>query len=202
MKITPTELQGPRLVEIDPMEDSRGFFARLWCKQEFKQHGIDMEVVQISISHNATLGTLRGLHFQWPPSREAKLVRCQCGRIHDVIVDLRPDSPTFTQHAAFELDSRNHNSLYIPSGFAHGFQTLEENTDIVYMMSDYYRPDLQDGVRHNDPVFDITWPLPLSSISPRDLDYPDFDPDSHTWKYNRALHSRNSSGSSEPASTD
>lgn len=191
MKVIPTALQGSYLVEIDKQEDARGYFARLWCKQEFQQHGIDMQVAQVSISHNASLGTLRGMHFQWPPSNEAKLVRCQRGRIHDVIVDLRPDSPTFTQHAAFELDDRKHDSLYIPSGFAHGFQTLEENTDIVYMMSDYYHPDLQDGVRYDDPVFDITWPLPLSSISARDRDYPDFNPDSHTQKYNQALNSRN-----------
>jgi len=186
LKIIPIELQGSYLVEIDPMEDSRGFFARLWCKQEFRQYGIDMEVVQASISHNAKPGTLRGLHLQWPPSCEAKMVRCQRGRIYDVIVDLRPDSPTFTHHAVFELDSRKHNSLYIPSGFAHGFQTLEANTDIIYMMSDYYRPVLQDGVRFDDPAFGITWPLPIASISPRDRDYPDFDPNGHARKHDQA----------------
>jgi dTDP-4-dehydrorhamnose 3,5-epimerase len=153
-----------------------------------------MEVVQTSVSQNPTLGTLRGMHFQWPPSCEAKLVRCQRGGIHGVILDLRPDSPTFTQHVAYELNSRSHNSLYIPSGFAHGFQTLEEDTEIVYMMSDYYRPDLQDGVRYNDPAFDINWPLPLSSISSQDLDYPDFDSDNHARKYTRALDSGNHGG--------
>lgn len=187
MRIAPTGLQGPCLIEIDRNADARGFFARLWCRREFREHHIDMEVVQVSISHNATAGTLRGLHFQWPPSREAKLVRCQRGCIHDVIVDLRPDSPTFTQHAAFELDSQRHNALYVPAGFAHGFQTLEADTDIVYMMSDYYRPDLQDGVRHDDPAFGISWPLPVSSISPRDHDYPDFDPAGHAERYRRAL---------------
>jgi dTDP-4-dehydrorhamnose 3,5-epimerase len=189
VKITPAKLPGPYLVEIDRMEDARGFFARLWCKEEFQQQGIHMEVVQVSVSHNPTAGTLRGLHFQWPPSAEAKLVRCQSGRIYDVIVDLRPGSATFTQHMAVELDSRKHNSLYIPPGFAHGFQTLEANTDILYMMSDFYRPELQDGVRHDDPAFDISWPLPPSSISPRDRDYPDFNPDHHTEKYNQALDS-------------
>jgi dTDP-4-dehydrorhamnose 3,5-epimerase len=187
LKITPTDLPGASLLEIEPVEDSRGFFARLWCKQELRQHGIDMDLVQVSISHNAASGTLRGMHFQWPPSKEAKLVRCQSGRIHDVILDLRPESPTFTQHAAFELDSRKHNALYIPPGFAHGFQTLEEDSDIVYMMSDYYRPDLQDGVRYDDPAFAIAWPLPVSSISPKDGEYPDFEPGSYTRKYNQAL---------------
>ncbi len=176
------------------MEDERGFFSRLWCKKEFKQYGIDMEVVQVSTSHNISIGTLRGLHFQWPPSCEGKLLRCQRGRIYDVIVDLRPDSPTFAQHAAFELDSSKNNSLFIPTGFAHGFQTLEENTEVVYMMSDYYRPDLQDGVRYDDAVLGISWPLPLSLISPRDLGYSDFDPDNHSRKYFQALNARNPSG--------
>ncbi len=187
MKIIPTDLKGSYLIETDPIEDSRGFFARLWCKREFRQHGIDIEMVQVSLSHNTATGTLRGMHFQWPPSCEAKLVRCERGRIHDVIVDLRPDSPTFARHATFELDSRTHNALYIPAGFAHGFQALEANTDILYMMSDYYRPDLQDGVRHDDPAFGIGWPLPVSSITPRDRDYPDFDPDKHSRRYYQAL---------------
>jgi dTDP-4-dehydrorhamnose 3,5-epimerase len=194
LKFTPTKLPGAYVIEIDRSEDARGFFARLWCKEEFKQQGIRMEPVQVSVSHNPAPGTLRGLHFQWPPSTEAKLVRCQRGRIYDVIVDLRPDSPTFTQHVTVNLDDREHNSLYIPPGFAHGFQTLEANTDILYMMSDFYRPDLQDGVRHDDPAFGISWPLPLTSISDRDRDYPDFDPDSHTRKFNRALVSKNPNG--------
>ncbi len=202
MKITPVDLQGSYLVDVDRMEDSRGFFARLWCKQEFQQYGIDMEVVQVSISHNATPGTLRGLHFQCLPSREAKLVRCQRGRIYDVIIDLRPDSPTFMQHAAFELDGRRHNSLFIPSGFAHGFQTLEADTEILYMMSDYYRPDLQDGVRYDDSAFDIRWPLPLSSISSRDLGYSDFDPDIYSRDFFRTINAEKSSRSSETTSTD
>ncbi|MCP3663357.1 MAG: dTDP-4-keto-6-deoxy-D-glucose epimerase [Gammaproteobacteria bacterium] len=202
MKITPIDLQGSYLVDVDRMEDSRGFFARLWCKQEFQQYGIDMEVVQVSISHNAKPGTLRGLHFQCLPSHEAKLVRCQRGRIYDVIIDLRPDSPTFMQHAAFELDGHRHNSLFIPSGFAHGFQTLEADTEILYMMSDYYHPDLQDGVRYDDSAFDIRWPLPLSSISSRDLGYPDFDPDIYSRNFFRTINARKSSRSSETTSTD
>ncbi len=183
MKFTPTDLQGAYIIEIDPEKDDRGFFARLWCQNEFQQHGITMDLVQASVSHNAVAGTLRGLHFQWPPSQEAKLVRCQRGRVYDVIVDLRPDSSTFTQHVAVELDSRAHNAVYVPPGFAHGFQTLEANSDIVYMMSDYFRPELADGVRFDDPQFEIEWPLPIDCIVDRDRDYPDFDSDSYTKRY-------------------
>ncbi|MCB1750405.1 MAG: dTDP-4-dehydrorhamnose 3,5-epimerase family protein [Gammaproteobacteria bacterium] len=175
MRFTPTELPGSFIVHIEPVEDARGFFARLWCREEFAARGITMDVVQVSISHNAVCGTLRGLHFQWPPSAEAKLVRCERGRVHDVIVDLRPDSATFTRHMAVELDSRTHNALFVPPGFAHGFQTLETDSDVVYMMSDYYRPELSDGVRFDDPEFGIPWPLPVACIAERDRDYPDFD---------------------------
>ena len=193
MKFVPTDLDGAFVIEADPIEDSRGYFARLWCQEEFRQQGIETSLVQASISHNVVAGTLRGMHFQWPPSQEAKLVRCQRGRVHDVIVDLRPDSETFTRHVAVELDSRSHHALYIPAGFAHGFQTLEANCDIVYMMSDAYRPDLADGVRYNDPRFGIIWPLAVACIHDRDRDYPDFDPDSYARRYLQA---------SQPGSND
>lgn len=183
MNFTPTELQGAYLIRIDPKADARGFFARLWCREEFQRQGIDMAVAQASLSHNALAGTLRGLHFQWPPSREAKLVRCERGSVYDVIVDLRPDSATFTRHAVFELDSRLHNALYVPSGFAHGFQTLEDDSDLVYMMSDYYRPELSDGVRFDDPEFGISWPLPVRCIDDRDRRYSDFDRHAYSGRF-------------------
>lgn len=186
MKLQPTPLDGPRLVEIERREDERGFFARLWCQRELQTQGIDMSVVQVSLSHNPTRGTLRGMHFQWPPSQEAKLLRCERGGIFDVIIDLRPNSPTYAKHAAFELDSMSRRALYVPSGFAHGFQTLQDDTDIVYMMSDYYRPELQDGVRYNDSAWCIDWPLPVSLIAPRDRDYADFDQQRHAKAYAKA----------------
>ncbi len=145
-----------------------------------------MDLVQVSVSHNALAGTLRGLHFQWPPSVEAKLVRCERGRIYDVIVDLRPDSSTFSKHFAVELDSQSHRSLYVPPGFAHGFQTLLDNSDIVYMMSDYHRPELADGVRYNDPQFGIDWPIQITNSVERDRNYPDFNPQDFSRRFMQA----------------
>jgi dTDP-4-dehydrorhamnose 3,5-epimerase len=176
MKFSPLPIAGAWLIEIDPQADARGHFARLWCRDEFAAHGIVMEVVQASVSHNRRAGTLRGLHWQRAPSLEAKLVRCQRGRVHDVIVDVRPGSPSYLQHAALVLDSAAHNAAYVPPGCAHGFQTLEDDCEVVYLMSDVYRPDLATGVRHDDPAFGIAWPLPVSTIADRDRAYPDFDP--------------------------
>lgn len=175
MKFLPTKLQGAFIVEAEPLADERGFFARLYCRHEFQRQGLDIDIVQSSVSHNAAAGTLRGMHFQWPPSDEAKLVRCERGSIFDVIVDLRPSSASFMQHMALELASSSHTALYVPAGFAHGFQTLEADTDVVYMMSDYYQPQLSGGARFDDPAFAIDWPLPVSVIAARDLDYADFD---------------------------
>lgn len=174
MKFTPIPLAGSYLIDIDRKEDDRGFFARLWCREEFGANNIAIEVVQASVSHNMEAGTLRGMHFQWPPSSESKLVRCERGRVYDVIIDLRPDSSTFTRHYGVILDSDRRNALFVPPGFAHGFQTLEAKSDIVYMMSDLYRPELGGGVRFDDPAFDIDWPLPVSRIIERDAGYPDF----------------------------
>ena len=174
MKFAPIPLAGSYLVDIDRKEDDRGFFARLWCREEFEANNIPIEVVQSSVSHNIESGTLRGMHFQWPPSSEAKLVRCERGRVYDVIIDLRPDSSTFTRHYGVILDSDCRNALFIAPGFAHGFQTLEANSDVVYMMSDLYRPELAGGVRFDDPTFDIDWPLAVSRIIERDRRYPDF----------------------------
>lgn len=175
MIFVPTALAGAVIVEPEGVVDERGFFARTWCRQEFARHGIDVKIAQGSISHNHRAGTLRGMHFAWPPSREGKLVRCERGGIFDVIIDLRPDSPTFTGHVAVELNQDNRRALYIPPGFAHGFLTLADDTDVVYMMTDFYRPELADGVRYDDPAFGIRWPRPVTVIVERDRTYPDFD---------------------------
>jgi dTDP-4-dehydrorhamnose 3,5-epimerase len=185
--IRPTSIPGTRTVELERNSDERGFFARTWCREEFAREGIAIDMVQASVSHNRQRGTLRGLHFAWPPSREAKLVRCERGQVFDVIVDLRPESPAFLHHVAVTLDDQRRNALYIPAGVAHGFQTLAEDCTVLYMMSDFYRPELADGVRHDDPAFAIVWPLPVTSIIARDRDYPDFDPAAHATRYNAAL---------------
>lgn len=175
MIFAPTPLAGALIVEPERKADERGFFARIWCREEFARHGIEAHVMQASISYNRTAGTLRGMHFAWPPSREGKLVRCERGAVHDVIVDLRPDSPTFTKHIAVELTEDNRRALYIPPGFAHGFQTLTDETEVLYMMTDSYRAELADGVRFDDAAFGIRWPRPVTVIVERDRTYPDFD---------------------------
>ena len=186
MILTPTAIAGAFSVEIEPIEDERGFFARTWCRREFAGAGIDFEVVQCSISRTHRAGTVRGMHFQWPPSREAKLIRCQRGRVHDVLVDLRPDSGTYLGVHAAVLDEGRHNALYCPTGVAHGFQTLGDEAEVHYMMSDFYRPDLYGGVRFDDPAFGIRWPLPVQAIHERDRSYPDFDRAGHGDRFRAA----------------
>jgi dTDP-4-dehydrorhamnose 3,5-epimerase len=168
------------------MSDDRGFFARTWCREEFARGGIAVDMVQASISHNRLAGTLRGMHFTWPPSLEAKLVRCERGQVRDVILDLRPASPAFLQHFAVTLDDEQRNALYIPQGVAHGFQTLADESTVLYMMTDFYRPELAGGVRFDDFAFGISWPLAVSSIVERDHTYPDFDLEMHLSLYNAA----------------
>jgi len=186
VKFLPTAIPGARTVELERHADARGFFARTWCREEFAREGIAVDMVQASVSHNRLRGTVRGLHFAWPPSQEAKLVRCERGQIFDVIVDLRPESPAFLRHVAVTLDDQR-NALYIPPGVAHGFQTLAEDCTILYMMTEAYRPEVADGVRFDDPAFGIAWPLPVTSIIARDRDYPDFDATAHAVRYNAAL---------------
>lgn len=183
MIFEPTPIPGAHIVELERKADERGFFARTWCREEFAREGIAVDVVQASVSHNRLAGTLRGLHFAWPPSREAKLVRCERGRVFDVIVDLRPTSPAFLHHFAVVLEDQRRNALYIPAGVAHGFQTLVDGCDVLYMMTDFYRPDLADGVRFDDPAFAIAWPRPVSSIVERDRSYPTFSAARHTSRY-------------------
>jgi dTDP-4-dehydrorhamnose 3,5-epimerase len=169
-----TELKGAFLIQLEKREDERGFFARSWCQRECEAHGLNPRVVQCNVSFNAKKGTLRGLHYQSFPHREAKLVRCTAGAIHDVIVDLRPASPGFKKHVAVTLTAENHDMLYIPEGFAHGFLTLEDNSEVFYQMSEFYVPESSQGVRWNDPAFGIEWPSSPSFISRRDRSYPDY----------------------------
>ncbi len=174
MRFLETALQGAFIIELDKQEDERGFFARTWCQRAFIAHGLNPRLVQCNVSFNRRRGTLRGMHYQVAPYAEAKLVRCTRGAIYDVIIDLRPDSPTFTQWIAVELTADNHRMLYIPEQFAHGFQTLEDNTEVFYQMSEFYAPECARGVRWNDPAFAIAWPPAERIISERDRHYPDF----------------------------
>ncbi len=176
MKFTPTELPGAFVVDLEPISDDRGFFARSWCREEFRARGLSAELSQCSISFNRAKGTLRGMHYQLAPYGEAKLVRCTMGAVHDVIIDLRPDSPTYLRSVAVELSSHNRRALFIPEGFAHGFQTLADDTEVFYQMSQSYVPDAARGARWNDPTFAIQWPEAERTISGRDQQWPDFVP--------------------------
>jgi dTDP-4-dehydrorhamnose 3,5-epimerase len=174
MKFTPLRLKGVYIVDIEPLEDSRGMFARTFCIEEFASHGLATRFVQCNTSFNSRRGTLRGLHFQSDPQQEEKLVRCTRGAVLDVVVDLRPYSPTFRQWEGVELTGDNRRALFIPKGFAHGFQTLQDESEVFYQMSEIYVPQLASGVRWNDPAFNIVWPIEISTIAPRDASYPDF----------------------------
>ncbi|MFO0868817.1 MAG: dTDP-4-dehydrorhamnose 3,5-epimerase [Pirellulales bacterium] len=174
MKFHPTALPGAYLIELEPIRDERGYFARTWCQRELADQGLEATVVQCSLSHNLRPGTVRGMHLQRAPHEETKLVRCNRGAIYDVLVDLRPASPTHRQWQGFELTADNHRMLYIPPGLAHGFQTLAADCDVFYMMTTWYQPASAAGVRWDDPAFGIQWPLPVSMISERDRLYPDY----------------------------
>lgn len=174
MKLTELELPGAFLIDLEPMEDERGFFARSFCRREFAVHGLNAAVAQCGISYNRTRGTLRGLHYQVPPAAEAKLVRCTRGAVYDVLVDLRPASPTCCRWTAVELTAENYRMVYIPEGLAHGFQTLYDDTELLYQISEFYAPEFARGLRWDDPAFQIAWPLPVSAISDRDRSHPLF----------------------------
>jgi dTDP-4-dehydrorhamnose 3,5-epimerase len=176
MQFERLSIDGALLVKITPHADHRGFFARTFCAREFQDAGLPAEVVQANVSFNARRGTVRGLHFQRAPSREAKLVRCVRGRLFDVLLDLRPDSPSYLRHLSLQLDDENRDAVFIPHGVAHGFQTLTDGTEVLYQMTDFYAPDLAAGVRWNDPTFGINWPISQGIvISERDASYADFD---------------------------
>jgi dTDP-4-dehydrorhamnose 3,5-epimerase len=171
MRFTPTKLAGAYIIEPQPHADSRGLFARTFCANEFGAQGLVDVFVQCNTSWNVSKGTLRGLHFQLSPSSEVKLVRCTAGALWDVIVDLRPQSATYLQYVAVELSAGNRSAIYIPEMFAHGFQTLEEGTEVFYQMSQFYAPQLARGIRYDDPKIGIKWPLPVTSISDLDLNW-------------------------------
>jgi len=172
MKFIPTNLEGAYLVHPEPYSDERGWFARTYCRREFSVIGHAADWVQLNHSFTREAGTIRGMHFQRPPHGEIKLVRCIAGAVWDVIVDLRKDSPTFLQWYGTELSAENRQMLYIPVGFAHGFQSLQDRSELIYHHSEYYTPEAESGLLYNDPLMNIQWPLPLSNISDRDRLHP------------------------------
>lgn len=174
MRFTELALKGAFIVTPEPIADNRGSFARVFCEREFGEHGLDQRYPQHSLSRNIRAGTLRGMHFNAPPHEEAKLVACVTGAIHDVVIDLRTDSPTFRQHVAVELSEENGHRLYVPRGFAHGFQTLSDDSTVLYLISDFFQANAARGLRYDDPAFAIQWPLPVSAISDKDRDAPPF----------------------------
>jgi dTDP-4-dehydrorhamnose 3,5-epimerase len=174
MIFTETKIKGAFVVDITPNTDDRGFFSRSFCRKEFDAQGLSPCVAQCNISLNHKRGTIRGMHFQSSPHEEAKLVRCTRGEIFDVVVDLRPDSSTHTQWVGVRLDDRNHRMLYVPPGCAHGFQSLTDDAELMYQVSEYFAPSHAFGYRHDDPAFGIEWPLPLTVISQADRSWPPY----------------------------
>lgn len=175
MTFVSTKLSGVVEIHVDPKHDNRGVFARTWCQQEFEEHGLNPRVVQCSVSFNHQKGTFRGMHYQVAPHEEAKLVRCTRGSVYDIVLDLRPDSATFKEWVSVVLISGERNMVYIPEGCAHGFLTLEDESELYYQMSEPYAPDAARGVRWDDPAFQIRLPEAVSVISERDLTYPNFE---------------------------
>lgn len=174
MKFSETPLAGAWIVDVEPHTDERGFFARTWCRREFEEHGIDADFVQASLSYNRVAGTLRGMHFQRPPHAETKLVRCVRGAIYDVIVDLRRESGSYGRWTGLELSANNRRGLLVPKGFAHGFITLDDNTEVLYQISAYYTPGSGTGLRHDDRQLGIEWPVPVKVIDDKDRALPAF----------------------------
>jgi dTDP-4-dehydrorhamnose 3,5-epimerase len=169
-----TKLEGAWIVDLNRLEDERGFFARSFCQREFTEHGMNPRIAQGNVSYNRKKGTLRGMHLQVSPFQEAKLVQCTQGAVYDVIIDLRPGSPTFGEHLGVVLSAAEYRMLYIPEGFAHGFLTLEDHANVFYLMSEFYAPECARGFRWNDTAFKIAWPEMPELISDRDAGYPDF----------------------------
>jgi dTDP-4-dehydrorhamnose 3,5-epimerase len=175
MNFIETKLRGAFIIEIEPHTDNRGFFARVFCQKEAAAHGLKPVIAQANIAFNNKRGTLRGMHFQYPPAAETKLVRCTRGAILDIIVDLRPESPTYLEHIAIELTADNHRGLYVPERFAHGYQVLEDRTETSYQVGEFYTPGMEGGLLYNDPRLGLTWPLPVTEISPKDADWQRLD---------------------------
>jgi len=171
MIFTETKLKGAFTIDLERREDSRGFFARAFCQREFQDHGLEPIIAQANIAFNKTKGTLRGMHFQYPPAAETKLVRCTRGAILDIIVDLRPESPTYMGHVAVELSADNYRSLYVPERFAHGYQVLEDRTETSYQVGEFYTPGAEGGLLYSDSRLGLVWPLPVGEISPKDAEW-------------------------------
>jgi dTDP-4-dehydrorhamnose 3,5-epimerase len=174
MLFRPTQLAGVRLIDLEPARDERGFFARTFCIEEFAGQGLETRFVQHSLSSTARAGSVRGMHIQRPPNQEVKLLHCVKGAIHDVLVDLRPDSPTYLRWEGYELTAENRRQLYVPAGLAHGFQTLAPDTEVAYLISAFHAPAAAAGIRHDDPAFAMRWPLPVADVSAKDRSWPDF----------------------------
>ena len=171
MVFTETELKGAFILDMERREDNRGFFARAFCQKEFADHGLKSTIAQANVAYNRKKGTLRGMHFQFPPAAETKLVRCTRGAIVDIIVDLRPESPTYLVHIAVELTADNHRALYVPERFAHGYQVLEDRTETSYQVGEFYTPGSEGGIRYDDPRLGLKWPLPVTEISEKDANW-------------------------------
>jgi dTDP-4-dehydrorhamnose 3,5-epimerase len=187
MIFTETTLKGAFIIDLDRREDERGFFARAFCQNEFRDHGLKSVIAQANVASNAKKGTLRGMHFQYPPAAESKLVRCTRGAILDIIVDLRPESPTYLEHIAVELNQDNMTALYVPERFAHGYQALCDNTDTSYQVGEFYTPNAESGLRYDDPRLGLKWPLPVSVMSPKDQAFRPLHEIEHEVKHRMSL---------------
>ena len=172
MIFSETKLQGAFVMDLERREDERGFFARAFCQREFQAHGLNPVIAQANIGFNRYKGTVRGMHFQYPPSAETKLVRCSRGAVLDTIVDLRPESPSYLHHVSVELSADNHRGIFIPERFAHGYQTLEDHTETTYQVGEFYTPGAEGGLLFDDPRLGLTWPLPVTVISEKDRRWP------------------------------
>ena len=179
MKLIETPITGAYILDIDRLGDDRGFFARVFCRHEFKDLGLTREIVQINNSFNSQTGTLRGLHYQLPPHEETKIIRCVRGALFDLILDLRPRADTYGQSFGCELSAENRRMMYVPKGVAHGFITVVDDTEVMYFMDEFYAPQFERGVRWNDPQFNLTWPMAPLVISDKDAERPDFDLSRH-----------------------
>jgi dTDP-4-dehydrorhamnose 3,5-epimerase len=175
-----TALKGAFVIEMQKLEDERGFFARAFCEREFAAHGMTSTIAQCNVSYNLRKGTLRGMHYQAAPFEETKVVRCTQGAIFDVIIDLRPESPTYKNWICVDLSAQNCRMLYVPANFAHGFETLDDKTEVFYQMSQFYSSEHSRGLRWNDPAFEIRWPIEPQVVHERDRNYPDFQPVEHS----------------------
>ncbi len=175
MLFTETPLKGAFVIDLEERKDNRGAFARTFCAKEFEAHGLKPSVAQCNLSYNYKAGTMRGMHYQVPPAAETKLVRCTKGKIYDVIIDLRPESPTYLKHFGVELTDDNHRALYVPEMFAHGYQALTDGAEVAYQVGEFYTPGYERGLKYNDPAFNIRWPMPVTVISDKDANWPKFE---------------------------